>query len=443
MGGRGKGEKVDGFSLDMGAFVFTHTYDTAFRLCKELGLPLVPSTMKFGHYRSGRWVTTTPEQSPWNFVRHLRSAIAMGFLSPSGMRSGYKVMREIHRQAEYMSFAGDSPLAEIDDDESFGEYLDRLGVPEKLKVTLGGPLDMILGDPMPAGQALMRAYIGETMLHSGRVHMPERGIGSLSEALANACSDAIRVSTPARRIVVADGKATGVVVDGETIEADAVICAVPGTKAPGLIPELPAETRRALSSVSYSTGCRVVIGLDHSPLRPGWHGALFPEDDDTPLMLDRSAFLPACAPPGKSILDLLIGRDRARELIPLDDEEIKRGFWAPFAGKRPGLRYSRRRRGTVLPRVPLGRGAVHGGTRDARRDGQNPGPASRAHRQPVPGGRLHARAVGQWRPLQRLRRRNGGRRPVGVPRQLGTGSCRARAAPVPSGGPMGQSRNSK
>ena len=334
-GGRGKGERVDGFSLDMGAFVFTSTYDIAFRLCEELGLPLVPSTMKFGHYRSGRWVTTTPEQSPWNFVRHLRSAIAMGFLSPAGMRSGYKVMREIHRQADYMSFAGDSPLAEIDDDESFGEYLDRLGVPEKLKVTLRGPLDMILGDPMPAGQALMRAYIGETMLHSGRVHMPERGIGSLSEALATACADAIRVSTPVRRIVVEDGKATGVVVDGETIEADAVICAVPGTKVPDLIPALPAETRRALSAVSYSTGCRVVIGLDDSPLPPGWHGALFPEDDDTPLMLDRSAFLPACAPPGNSILDLLIGRDRARELIPLDDEEIKRQLLGAVRRKAP------------------------------------------------------------------------------------------------------------
>ena len=101
---------------------------------------------------------------------------------------------------------------------------------------------MILGDPAPAGQALMRAYIGETMLHSGRVYMPERGIGSLSEALAAACSDAIRVSTPVRKIVVADGTATGVVVDGETIEADAVICAVPGTKVPDLIPDLPEET---------------------------------------------------------------------------------------------------------------------------------------------------------------------------------------------------------
>ena len=323
-GGRGIGESVDGFSLDMGAFVFTSTYDTAFRMCEELGLPLVPSTMKFGHHRNGRWVTTTPDQSLSNFLRHLPAAFTMGFLSPSGMRSGFKVMREIHRQSEYMSFAGNSPLAEIDDEESFGDYMKRLGVPENLQLTLRGPLEMILGDPAPAGQALMRAYIGETMLHSGRVYMPERGIGSLSEALATACSDAIRVSTPVKRVVVADGTATGVVVDGETIEADAVICAVPGTKVPDLIPDLPAATRRALGTVSYSTGCRVVIGLNHSPLPPGWHGALYPEDEDTPLLLDRSAFLPSCAPPGKSILDLLIGRDHAKELIPLDDDEIKR-----------------------------------------------------------------------------------------------------------------------
>ena len=323
-GGRGSGERVDGFSLDMGAFVFTSTYDTAFRLCEELGLPLVPSQMKFGHYRGGRWVTTTPDQSLWNFLRHLRTAAAMGFLSPSGMRAGFRVMRQIHRQSAYMSFAGDSPLAEIDDEESFGEYLERLRVPDKLRVTLGGPLRMVLGDPEPAGQALMRAYIGETMLSDGRVYMPERGIGSLSEALATYCSHVTRVSTPVRRINVAAGKATSVVVDGENIEADAVICAVPGTKVADLVPDLPASTRRALSTVSYSTGCRVVIGLDRSPLPPGWHGALYPEHDDTPLLLDRSVFLPACAPPGKSLLDLLIGRDAARELIPLDDEEIKR-----------------------------------------------------------------------------------------------------------------------
>ena len=334
-GGRGRGERVDGFSLDMGAFVFTSTYDTAFRLCEELGLPLVGSTMKFGHHRGGRWVTTTPDQSLRSFVRHLPAAAAMGFLSPSGMRSAFRVMREIRRQSAYLSFASDSRLAEIDDDESFGDYLKRLGVTEKLEVTLNGPLKMILGDAAPAGQALMRAYIGETMLSGGRVYMPERGIGSLSEALAAACSHAVRASTPVRKIVVAEGTVTGVVVDGETIETDAVICAVPGTKVPDLLPDLPPATRRALGTVSYSTGCRVVIGLDHSPLPPGWHGALYPEDDDAPLLLDRSAFLPACAPPGKSILDLLIGRDRAKELIPLDDDEIKRQLLGAARRKAP------------------------------------------------------------------------------------------------------------
>ena len=323
-GGRGKGETVDGFSLDNGAFVFTTTYDTAFRICEELGLPLVASTMIFGHHRNGRWVTTTPDQSLGNFMRQLPAALAMGFLSPSGMRAGSKVMRQMYRQEEYLSFARDSRLAEIDDDETYGDYLKRHKVPEKLRVTLSGPLKMILGDAAPAGQALMRAYIGETMLSGGKVYMPERGIGSLSTALATACSDAIRSSTPVGRIGVEDGAATSIVLGGETIEADAVICAVPGTQVTDLIPDLPAETHRALSTVSYSTGCRVVIGLDHPPLPPGWHGALYPEDDDTPLLMDRTTCLPACAPPGKSILDLLIGLDRAKELIPLKDDEIKR-----------------------------------------------------------------------------------------------------------------------
>lgn len=327
-GGRGKGEQIDGFSVDMGAFVFTATYDTAFRICEELGLPLVRSQMKFGHLRGGRWVTTSPEGSLRSFVRQLPAAVALGFMSPSGFRSGTKVMRQIHRQADYMSFAGDSRLAEIDDDESFGDYLQRLGVPHKLQVTLTGPLKMVLGDPMPAGQALMRAYIGETMLSGGAVSMPERGIGSLSAALAAKCAEAIRVDTPVSRIVVADGKATGVIADGETIDADAVICAVPGTKVADLVPELPAPVQRALGTINYSTGCRVVIGVEGSPLPEGWHGALYPEDDDAPLLMDRSKFLPACAPPGKSILDLLIGRDRAKELIPLDDETIKRELLA-------------------------------------------------------------------------------------------------------------------
>ena len=43
----------------------------------------------------------------------------------------------------------------------------------------------------------------------------------------------------------------------------------------------------------------------------------------------------ACAPPGKSLLDLLIGRDRAKQLIPLDDAEIKRELLGAARRKAP------------------------------------------------------------------------------------------------------------
>ena len=116
---------------------------------------------------------------------------------------------------------------------------------------------------------------------------------------------------------------TGVVIDGETIEADAVICAVPAPIARDIIPGLPERVRETLSNVTYSSACRLVMGLDHPPLPSGWHGAIYPEDE-TPLVLDRSINLPGCVPPGKSTLDLIAGRERAKELLELDDAEVKR-----------------------------------------------------------------------------------------------------------------------
>ena len=86
--------------------------------------------------------------------------------------------------------------------------------------------------------------------------------------------------------------ATNVVVDGETIEADAVICATTATMALEIIPALPEPLRQVLSKIVYSVGVRVVMGLDHHPLPPGWTAVLYPEDE-TPLLLDRSSYLSA------------------------------------------------------------------------------------------------------------------------------------------------------
>ena len=135
---------------------------------------------------------------------------------------------------------------------------------------------------------------------------------------------------------------TQVAADGSATEGDAATCVVPPAGALEVTPGLSDGARRTMGSIAFSSGCRVVIGLDHPTLFPGRYGALYPEDD-TPLLLDRSINLPGCAPPGMSTQDLLGGRDRARELIPLDDDEIRRRMLAD----------ARRRLGRDIPNLFL------------------------------------------------------------------------------------------
>ena len=65
VGGRLGGDRVDGFSLDEGADFFCSSYDVAFRVCEELGLPLIRSEMNLGWYRNGRWVQNDADPVRW------------------------------------------------------------------------------------------------------------------------------------------------------------------------------------------------------------------------------------------------------------------------------------------------------------------------------------------------------------------------------------------
>ena len=227
VGGRLVGDSIDGFSIDTGADFFCSSYDTTLRLCEELGLPTVRSKMKLGWFRHGRWTTTTPGLSFGNLLRNLPAARALGFLSPRAMLPNAKLFRGLFRQSQYLSFAGGSRLAELDGEETFGQHLERLGVTEDLQVVFKGFLEMTMGHVEFSGEAYMRTYIREMLLNADKLYVPELGAAALSRALADACGDAIRVSTPVNSLVIHDGAVTAVAVDGDTIEADAVICAPP------------------------------------------------------------------------------------------------------------------------------------------------------------------------------------------------------------------------
>ena len=327
VGGRLGGDRVAGFCIDEGADFFCPSYDVAFRLCEELRIPLIRSAMNLGWFRNDRWVVTRAGNPVLAALRGLKTLRALGALSLPAQRFLFKLASEIRRDSAHLNFSSGSRLAELDGRESFGDYLDRLGAPERLMVTLKGFLEMTMGHVEDAGAAYMRTYLAEMLFKHSQLYAPEQGVGALSHALAAASGDSIRVSTPVRRVLLNEGTRASVITDDGPVSADAVICAVPATGVARITPDLPADVRDVLSKVTYSTGCRVVIGLDRPPLPAGWHGALYPEDE-TPLLLDRSINLPAIAPPGKSTLDLLVGRDRAEELLPLEDGEIKRRLLA-------------------------------------------------------------------------------------------------------------------
>lgn len=327
IGGRMGGDRVDGFSVDAGADFFPACYDVAFRLCEELGLPLIRTKMNIGWRRKGRWVVTRPIESLGDFISNLAPFWTLEFLSPRGLWPTLKLVKSIKDDSEYLNYSSDHKIAELDGEETYGDYLDRLGIPESLRVTLEGFLELTMGNPEDFGATWIRAFLGEVLLKPEQLYVPEEGCSSLSYALADASEADIRLSTPVRQVVIRDGIVTGVITDAGLIEADAVICAVQATKALELIPDLPPGIRHALGKVTYSRGIRVVVGLDHRPLPPGWSVALYPEDD-TPALLDRTINLPACAPPGKSTLDLWVGENRAEELLPLDDAEIRRRMLA-------------------------------------------------------------------------------------------------------------------
>ena len=323
VGGRMGGDRVDGFCLDEGADFLTPSHDVARRLCDELGLDLVPWRLNLAWYRKGRFVLTRPAISPVDVMRNMPAYWTLGMLSPRGIATMLKLVRMVRNHPEHLSFGSASRVAELDGEDSILDHLRSIGASKDMMVMLGGFLEMTMCDLDQMGAAYALTYFAQIIMRAPELAVPEKGLGEMTHALTAASDADIRVSTPVSHVAIEDGAVTGVVVDGDRIEADAVICATSATKALEIIPGLPPEMRRALGTVKYSRGCRVVIGLDRPPLPIGWQGILYPEDE-TPLVVDRSIMLPGCVPPGKSTLDLLVGRDRAEQLFPLDDDQIKR-----------------------------------------------------------------------------------------------------------------------
>ena len=123
----------------------------------------------------------------------------MGLLSRRAPRPAARLFRGLFAERQSLGFASGSRLAELDGEETFGDYLRCIGAPQSLRTTLRGFLEMTMGDSEASGAAYTRTYLAEMVVRADWLRVPERGAGARASALAAACADATRLATPVER----------------------------------------------------------------------------------------------------------------------------------------------------------------------------------------------------------------------------------------------------
>lgn len=161
---------------------------------------------------------------------------------------------------------------------------------------------------LPPGEAARRLGI-QARTHWGHgLQSLARGMGSLVESLADAIGEKhIRLSAP---VVAIEPDSEGgwlVHLGKETVPADGLVVALPGSAAGnvlGGIPGRPAQRLGQLATVS-SLSVTMVVADDQVALPPGASGMVM-DDDSAPAGLRAcsfaSAMFPGRAPPGRCVL---------------------------------------------------------------------------------------------------------------------------------------------
>ena len=329
-GGRIAGEEVDGFSIHTGASVFHESFETVRSLAESLGVPLKKSPRKKGGhvYRNGKLWGMYVGGSLKQMLTTIRSILSFRLFTPRGIWQSMRFFGMLKARGKDIDFQDYSRMLDLDTPESFAEFMEANSLSEYLEQT--GEVDIncfTAGYSEQVGAALGMAQLWLwTLNQSERSCLPEKGVGEFAGALVRACAEDVRLSTPVQRIVLEEGRATGVMVEDQGfIEADAVICAAPATKVIEMIPDLPSEVRRTMSRVTYSSCINMAVGLDENILPEGSHAAVFPPKSGTFLtnVSNLASMAPCAAPEGKSLVYALVIGESAKGLFALSDTEIE------------------------------------------------------------------------------------------------------------------------
>jgi protoporphyrinogen oxidase len=304
----------DGFTYDFGAHFVTN------RLAKKIGVMDKCRTVK--HYAETVWLGGKSYSHPFGLMRVPR-------MTWSGITTKLKSFggdQKCETAADWFRAAYGAALANevaIPLTEAWsGATADKLSpaVGDGISSGIGRTLYLKLASRL-TGRAVSCGYSRELPEKASVYHVyPEGGIGTLCQKLAEGLDDRIRLQSPVEAILVEDGKAVGVRVNGKIQEASAVVSTAP-VHVLGKIIE-GSDALAHLTRFRYRPMIFVNLRLEGRGLLPDvvtWT----PEKEFPFFRLTETPLsMPWLAPEGKTLITVDIGAEKGDEFWQMTDETL-------------------------------------------------------------------------------------------------------------------------
>lgn len=290
----------DGFTYDFGAHFITN------RLAKAVGVEQACRVVRY--YGESVLLAGRSYSYPFGLLRvprFLRDGLAARLRPPRGGAPTAATAAEWFRATYGESLANEValPLVEAWSGASADELASSVG--DKIP---GGILQTVALKTLSrlSGKAIAIGYCRELPQGPRTWHVyPDGGVATLCNQLALGLHDRVHLESPVERILVEQGRATGVRVQGRDIAAAAVISTAPVHVLPKLL-SAP-ERVQHLAAFRYRAMIFVNVKLEGRNLLPDV--VLWTPEGDLPYfrLTEAPRSMPWLAPAGKTIITVDIG----------------------------------------------------------------------------------------------------------------------------------------
>lgn len=308
--------------IETGMQFYYSSYAEAFALLRRLGLEgdLHPIHVRGLLVHEGR---IAPFDKSWPWLGLLTSA--------ENLRLQAAVARQLIPLARLTPFdyTQTDPLDRID---AAAYFLERCG-PAVVELAIR-PMVTSYAFTEPEGHSLAMLLRILRLGALSKMYGLKQGNDSLPTEMAEQLHV---VHAEVEQIVIDDHQVRGIVVDGQHVHADQVVCAVRGAQAGALLPGAP-ELANAFAALPYSNIVLVNLHLDHALSGPDWtyvlsradgHRAAFGVD-----LLRRS---PSMFPDHNSVLQVNFADPEAGELLHEGDDALVHIAAADMEAFLPGI----------------------------------------------------------------------------------------------------------